>query len=64
VVIRGAALVAAGVIAEMVLRSATKKAVSTPFGRKPKSRAVAKRAAPSIVSYTETVIVQRRITRK
>ncbi len=59
VVARGAALVAAGVIAEWALRSATKKAVTLPFRRR--NRAVAKRRA---VSVTETVIVQRTIVRR
>jgi hypothetical protein len=65
VVIRGAALVAAGVIAEWMLRSAAKKAVNSPFRAKSsKSRAVAKPPAPKTVSYTETIIVQRTITQK
>ena len=42
VVIRGAALVAAGVIGEWLLRSAAKKAISMPFSGK-KTRAVARR---------------------
>ncbi len=66
VVIRGAALVAAGIIGEWALRNAAKKAVSLPFsGRREKSRAVAKRqdAAP-LVTYTETLIVQRTVTHR
>jgi hypothetical protein len=63
VVVRGAALVAAGVIAEWLLRSATKKAVSLPFSGK-KSRAVPVPAAPQTVSVTETVIVQRTTVRR
>jgi hypothetical protein len=62
-VVRGAALVAAGVIAEWVLRSATKKAISLPFSAR-KSRAVAKQRKQRAVAYTETVIVQRTIVRR
>ncbi len=64
VVIRGVALVAVGVIAEMMLRSATKKAVSVPFGGAKKSRAIAQPAAPKTISYTETIVVQRSITQR
>ena len=65
VVIRGAALVAAGVIAEFLLRSAAKKAVSMPFGgAAKKSRAVARRTALTTVAYTETIVVQRTITKR
>ena len=65
VVIRGAALVAAGVIAEWVLRSAAKKAVSSPFGGKPRKRSeVARPVASNLVSYTETIVVQRTITQR
>lgn len=64
VVIRGAALVAAGVIAEWMLRSAAKKAVSTPFRKGPKTRAVARPEPARTVSYTETIVVQRTITQK
>jgi hypothetical protein len=65
VVIRGAALVAAGVIAEWMLRSAAKKAASTPFrGKAAKTKAVARSAAATTISYTETIIVQRTITQK
>jgi hypothetical protein len=65
VVIRGAALVAAGIIAEWMLRSAAKKAVSVPLGSK-KIKAVAAKPAtvPAVLSYTETIIVQRTITRR
>jgi hypothetical protein len=68
VVARGAALVAVGVIAEWLLRSATRRAMSLPANGngKKKSRAVAK-AAPAIrsavVQYSETIIVQRTVTR-
>ena len=62
VVIRGAALVAAGVIAEFLLRSAAKKAVSMPFGgTAKKSRAVARRAAPKTIAYTFLQIIKARV---
>ena len=70
VVIRGAALVAAGVIGEWLLRSATRKAVSIPFSAKKtravakKTRAVATPAKPSMVAYSETVVVHRTIVRQ
>jgi hypothetical protein len=66
VVVRGVALVAAGVIGEWLLRSATKKAVSLPFsGGKKKSRAVAKPAARgSALAYQETIVVQRTVFRQ
>jgi len=63
VVIRGAALVAAGVIGEWLLRSATRKAVSIPFSAK-KTHAVAAPAKPAIVAYSETVVVHRTIVRQ
>jgi hypothetical protein len=58
-------LVAAGVIGEWLLRSATKKAVSIPFSAK-KNRAVAKAepAKPAVIAYSETVVVHRTITRQ
>jgi hypothetical protein len=62
VVIRGAALVAAGVIGEWLLRSATKKAVSMPFSSK-KSVAVAKRE-PVIEAFQETIVVRRTVIRQ
>lgn len=66
VVIRGAALVAAGVIGEWLLRSAAKKAVSMPFSGK-KSRAVAERTdspEAAIWAYSETVVMRRTIVRQ
>jgi hypothetical protein len=66
IVIRGAALVAAGVIGEWLLRSATKKAASIPFSAR-RSRAVARReevARPAVVAYSETVVVHRTIVRQ
>jgi hypothetical protein len=66
VVIRGAALVAAGIIGEWALRSAARRAVSLPFsGRREKSRALTKASAtPQIVTYTETIVVQRSVTHR
>jgi hypothetical protein len=62
VVARGVALVAVGILGEWALRSAAKKAVSLPFRR---SRAVAKKgAAAPLVTYTETVVVQRSVTHR
>ena len=66
VVIRGAALVAAGVIGEWLLRSAAKRAISVPFSGK-KSRAVVERTdAPEAASwaYSETVVMRRTIIRQ
>lgn len=60
VVIRGAALVAAGVIGEWLLRSATRKAVSLPFK---KSRAVAARQ-PVLEAFEETIVVHRTLIRQ
>lgn len=60
VVIRGAALVAAGVIGEWLLRSATRRAVALPFGGK-KSRAV---AGPKILAVQETVTMRRTVVFK
>lgn len=64
VVVRGAALVAVGIIGEWALRSAARKAVSLPFsGKREKNRAVAnKDATPQLVTYTETIVVQRSVT--
>jgi hypothetical protein len=67
VVIRGAALVAVGVIGEWILRSATKKAVSVPISAVKKSRApapVTEAPKPSVIAYSETVIVKRTIVRQ
>jgi hypothetical protein len=55
VVLRGAALVAAGVIGEWLVRSATRKAVSMPFK---KGRALDTRQ-PVIEAFEETIIVRR-----
>ena len=61
VVARGVALVAAGVIGEWLLRSATKKAVSLPFRR---SRVVAKQESPVFEAVEETLIIRRRVIRQ
>lgn len=61
VVARGVALVAAGVIGEWLLRSATKKAVSAPFKRA--NKAVTPRQ-PIIEAIEETIIVRRRLVRQ
>jgi hypothetical protein len=61
VVARGVALVAAGVIGEWLLRSATKKAVSTPFKRK--TKAITPRQ-PIIEAIEETIIIRRRLVRQ
>ena len=60
VVIRGAALVAAGMIGEWLLRSATRKAVSMPFS---KSRALAKRQ-PVVEAFEETIVFRRTLIRQ
>jgi hypothetical protein len=65
-VVRGAALVAAGVIAEWMLRAAAKRATSMslrPFRvKKPRSRGPAH--TPATVAYTETVVFQRTVVRR
>ena len=67
VVVRGAALVAAGLIGEWALRSAARKAVSVPFGRKkPAQPLPAKReegVPKGIVAISETVVMRRVIVR-
>jgi hypothetical protein len=67
VVVRGAALVAAGIIGEWLLRSAAKKAASASFSTgKKKARAVAtveKGPAP-VVAYRETIVVERTVIRR
>jgi hypothetical protein len=60
VVARGVALVAAGVIGEWLLRSATRKAVSLPFRR---GRAVAKAGPRALEAIEETLIIHRRVVR-
>ncbi|HEY5639991.1 MAG TPA: hypothetical protein VIW01_08070 [Dehalococcoidia bacterium] len=65
-VVRGAALVAAGVVGQWALRAAAKKAVTMPFqaakgGRKTKAVAVAEDAGGQVVAVSETVVVRRRV---
>ena len=63
-VARGVALVAVGVIAEWLLRSAAKKATSTALSTvKAKPRDVAETRSPEVISYSETIIVQRTVVR-
>jgi hypothetical protein len=66
VVIRGAALVAAGVIGEWLLRSAAKKAVSMPFSGKKSRTGVERTDSPeaAIWAYSETVVTRRTIIRQ
>ena len=66
VVIRGAALVAAGVVAQWALRNAAKKAITMPFqaamsGRKTKAVATPEDRPGRIVAVSETVVVRRRV---
>ena len=65
-VVRGAALVAVGVVAQWALRNAAKKAITMPFqaaknGRKTKAVATADDDAGSIVAVSETIVVRRRV---
>lgn len=63
VLVRGVALVAAGVIGEWMLRSAAKKAASLSFSRRPSAvKAVVPRR--EVVTVTETVVVQRTVVRR
>ena len=66
VVARATALVAAGVIGEWLLRSATKKAVSMPFQARKnrKEKALAKQESRPVVAYSETVVVRRTVIRE
>lgn len=62
VLARGAALVAAGVVAEWLLRSGTKRALTLPFSRKKaRNRALARREkrGAEIVAISETVVTRR-----
>jgi hypothetical protein len=68
VLARGAALVAAGIAAEWLLRSGTKRALSLPFqGKKPsKKRALARKPSGpgEIVAISETIVTRRVIFRR
>ncbi len=63
-VVRGAALVAAGVVGQWVLRAAAKKAITLPFqaakGSR-KTKAVAEDGPGRIVAVSETVVMHRRV---
>ncbi len=65
-VIRGAALVAAGVVGQWALRNAAKLAVTAPFqaarsGRKTKALARTEDGPGRIVAVSETVVMRRRV---
>lgn len=71
VIARGAALVAAGVIGEWLLRTATKRALAAPFGGRrgsPKGRSLTKKqdaALPEgVLAISETVIARRLVVRR
>lgn len=67
VVVRGAALVAAGFIGEWLLRSAAKKAITAPFSRGSKEkRAVTKRngSQDGVIAISETIVMRRVIVRR
>jgi hypothetical protein len=70
VVVRGLALVAAGVAAEWLLRTGTRKAVTAPFSarrRAGKAKAVAPREPQlleEIVAVSRTVITRRIVPRR
>ncbi len=68
VLARGAALVAVGVVAEWLLRSGTKRALTLPFsGRKrTRSRSAARqeRGPAEIVAISETIVRRRVIFRR
>ncbi len=65
-VVRGAALVAVGVVGQWALRAAAKKAITMPFqtaknGRKTRAIASADDEAGSIIAVSETVVMHRRV---
>ncbi len=65
-VVRGAALVAVGVVAQWALRNAAKRAITLPFqaaksARKTKAVATAEDQSGRIVAVSETVVVRRRV---
>jgi len=68
VLARGAALVAAGIAAEWLLRSGTKRALSLPFSGKKqaKNRALARKAGAlgEIVAISETIVTRRVVFRR
>ncbi|MCH8200324.1 MAG: hypothetical protein IIB85_00205 [Chloroflexi bacterium] len=65
-VVRGAALVAVGVVAQWALRNAAKMAVTMPFqaaksGRKTKAVVTAEDESGRIVAISETIVVRHRV---
>ncbi len=65
-VVRGAALVAAGVVAQWALRNAAKMAVTMPLqaargGRKTKAVATAEDGPGRIIAVSETIVLRRRV---
>jgi len=67
VVVRGAALVAAGFIGEWLLRSAAKKAITAPFSRGSKEkRSVTRRneSQDGPIAISETIVMHRVIVRR
>lgn len=68
-VIRGAALIAAGVVGQWALRNAARKAISMPFTASrsdKKTKALAKREQQDegIVAISETIVMRRVILRR
>ncbi len=70
VVARGAALIAAGVLGEWLLRSAARKAVSAPFSARKsrKSKSLARRKdgvlPEGVLAISETIITRRVVIRR
>jgi len=67
VVVRGLALVAAGVAAEWLLRTGTRKAVAAPFSARKRPKAVSRREPQlleEIVAVSRTVITRRIVPRR
>ena len=65
-VVRGAALVAAGVVAQWALRNVAKKAITMPFqaamsGRKTKAVTTADDEPGRIIAVSETIVLRRRV---
>ncbi len=65
-VVRGAALVAVGVVAQWALRNAAKMAVTMPLqaargGRKTKAVATAEDGPGRIIAVSETIVLRRRV---
>ncbi len=65
-VVRGAALVAAGVVAQWALRNVAKKAITMPLqaamsNRKAKAVATAEDLPGRVVAVSETIVMRRRV---